>query len=139
MVFAWREPMEDALEEENRSHEDIARALIGGVESGDVDAVLSLYCEDAVVWRNFDRRTLSREQFAKVVRFLATRVDALRYEDIILQTTASGFVQQHRLRGVAPNGEEIDVAACLVATCEAGRIRRLDEYLDSGELAALMG
>ncbi len=127
------------VEEKSRSNEAIAQALISGVERGDIEGVLSLYHDDAVVWRNFDRRTLSREQFAKVVRFLVGAVDELRYEDIVLQATATGFVQQHRLCGVAANGEAIDVAACMVATCHHGRIQRLDEYLDSGELAALMG
>ena len=52
--------------------------------------------------------------------------------------TEDGFVQRHRMRGVLPGGEELVVASCLVVTLsDAGRIVRVEEYLDSAALAEL--
>ena len=118
---------------------ELAVALRAGIESKDVDAVMELYHEDAIVWRNFDDRSLHRRQFQKVVQYLADQVENLRYDEVQVAETPLGFVQQHRLRGTTPSGAELDVAACLVATCREGLIVRLDEYLDSAQLAPLMG
>jgi ketosteroid isomerase-like protein len=48
-------------------------------------------------------------------------------------------VQQHVLRGTAPNGKPLEVPACIVFTVRGGRVARLDEYLDTAQIAALRG
>lgn len=118
---------------------EIAKRLTECTLAGDVDGVGELYHEDAVVWRNFDQRELVKKQVLKVIGLLAKSVEGLRYEDLRLTPTATGFLQQHVMRGRAANGAELEVPACLVARVEGGRIRRLDEYLDSRALAPLMG
>lgn len=118
---------------------ELARQLTERTLAGDVDGVGELYHDDAVVWRNFDQRELVKKQVLKVIGLLAKSVEGLRYEELRLVATDSGFVQQHVMRGRAPNGAELEVPACLVARVEAGRIRRLDEYLDAVALAPLMG
>lgn len=118
---------------------EIAKQLTARTLAGDVDGVGALYHEDAVVWRNFDGRELAKKQVLKVIGILAQNVEGLRYEELRLSATPSGFVQQHVMRGKAPSGAELNVPACLVAQIEDGRIRRLDEYLDSAALAPLMG
>ena len=115
----------------------VARALIDAIERGDVDAVGALYHDDAEVHMNTSPRPLDRARMLGVIRFLATRVQDLRYEDITLQPTPTGFVQQHTLTCTAPGGESVRARACLVACVDAGRIRRLDEYLDAAAIAAL--
>lgn len=117
---------------------EIARALTARLLAGDLESVAALYHDDAIVWRNVDGRELVKKQMLKVVAFLASEVKELAYTDVRVQGTSAGFVQQHTLCGVAPSGEKVRVHACLVATVEAGRIRRLDEYLDSAALAPLM-
>ncbi|MCA9640366.1 MAG: nuclear transport factor 2 family protein [Polyangiaceae bacterium] len=118
---------------------ELARELTRRTLAGDVDGVGALYHDDAVVWRNFDQRELVKKQVLKVIGLLAKSVEGLRYEELRLTATESGFVQQHVMRGRAPNGAELQVPACLVAQVEDGRIRRLDEYLDAAALAPLMG
>ena len=68
-----------------------------------------------------------------------TRALELRYEDIRVQPTPTGFVQQHVLCCRSATGVEVRAHACLVATVEDGRIRRLDEYLDAAAIAPLTG
>lgn len=118
---------------------EVARKLTERTLAGDVDGVAALYHQDAVCWRNFDDRELAKPQVLKVIRLLGQSVRDLRYEELRVQATARGFVQQHVMRGIAPSGQELRVAACLVATLDGGLIRRLDEYLDSKALAPLLG
>lgn len=119
-------------------HVEIAQRLSAALLQGDVAGVSKLYHDDALVWRNVDDRQLNKDQLLKVVRFLATQVGELCYQDIRVHPTPQGFVQQHVLSGIAPSGQAVRVHACLVATIDDGRIRRLEEYLDSAALAPLM-
>lgn len=117
---------------------EIARRLMEGISAGDVDAVGALYHDDLVGWRNVDGRELDRRQMLKIVDFLGTRVKDLRYEQIRVQPTASGYVQQHVLRATASDGTRVEMPACLVVELADGKIRRLDEYMDSAALAPLL-
>jgi len=119
-------------------HAEIARALTRCLLAGDVEGVGALYHDDARYWRNFDDRELDKAQLLKVIRFLVTQVRDLAYQDVRIHPTPTGFVQQHVLVGRAPNGDTLRAPACLVTEITDGRIRRLDEYLDSAALAPLL-
>lgn len=124
---------------DEREHVAIARRLIDAIGRGDVAAVDALYADDMTGWRNVDGRELSKRQMLKVVRFLASDVKDLRYDDVRIQPTATGYVQQHVLRATAPDGSRVEVPACLVVTVGDRAIRRIDEYMDSAALAPLLG
>jgi ketosteroid isomerase-like protein len=98
----------------------------------------ALYADDMLGWRNFDRRELGKAAMVRVIEFLARQVRDLRYEAIRVETTDSGYVQQHVLHATAPDGSKIESPACLVVEVRDGRIRRLDEYLDSAAIAPLL-
>ena len=48
-----------------------------------------------------------------------------------------GFVQQHVLTGVGPNGRAFSLPAMLRVRVRDGRIIRLDEYIDGKQVDAL--
>jgi ketosteroid isomerase-like protein len=118
-------------------HTEAARRLIECVTSGDVAGVGALYHDDIRCWRNLDGRELVKKQALKVVGFLGT-LEGLAYEDIRIDATETGFVQQHTLCCTSPKGEAVRVAACLVAEVRDGQILRIDEYVDSAAMAPLM-
>lgn len=120
-------------------HLAVARAFTERLNAKDAEGVAALYADDLVVFRNLDGRELVKKQVMKVVGFLTSSVKELRYTDVKAQPTPTGFVQQHTLRGIAPNGQEVAAHACLVATVRDGLIARVDEYIDSAALAPLMG
>lgn len=119
------------------SHLEVAERLFAAIAGGDIEAVRGIYTEDAVIWHNDDNQPQTPEQNLRILRWVVRNVRELRYEEIRRQETAGGFVQQHVLRGIAPNGERLDVPACIVCTVADGRITRLDEYLDSAQTASL--
>lgn len=125
------------MQNENE-HVKLANDLRRRIETGDVQGVDALHDDRAIVWRNVDNRELVKKQMLKVIEFLATQVTELRYEDVRVQATDTGYVQQHTLRCIAANGQAVEARACLVVTVEGGKVLRLDEYLDSAAMAPLM-
>ena len=110
---------------------DIAARLIAAIEAGDPDAVRALYADDFVIWHNNDGQTQTKEENLAVLGWLIRNVKDRRYENVRRSPTPTGFVQQHVLRGVWPNGQALELPACLIGEVRDGLITRLDEYLDS--------
>jgi ketosteroid isomerase-like protein len=119
-------------------HLALAERLIDAITSGNVEAVREIYAPEATIWHNHDGVAQTVEENLAVLRWVVGRVRDLRYEEIRRHVTADGFVQQHVLRGTAPSGHALAIAACLIGTVRDGRIVRLEEYLDPTQFAPLL-
>lgn len=114
---------------------DVAERFFNAIEAGDVETVRDIYHPDVVVWHNYDgldRRETgdSRDENLKVLAGLPKRIAGAKYDIWYREATATGFVQQHVLRGTMPNGKPIELPACIICRVEDGHITRLDEYFD---------
>lgn len=116
---------------------EVAERFFAAIAAGDIEAIRGMYASDAVIWHNDDNQAQTPEQNLRVLRWVVRNVRELRYEEIRRQEWPGGFVQQHVLRGFAPNGDPLEMPACIVCTVADGRITRLDEYLDSAQTASL--
>lgn len=116
----------------------LAARLFAAVTAGDLAALREIYAPECRIWHNGDGVAQTVEQNLMVLGWVTKHVRDLRYEDVRLQRTPTGFVQQHVLRGATASGKELAVPACLVGTVAHGRITRLDEYLDMAHLAVLI-
>jgi ketosteroid isomerase-like protein len=116
----------------------LADRFFAAIPKGDLETVRAIYAPDARVWHNNDGQTQDVEQNLAVLGWVTKNISGLRYEDVRRQVTPSGFVQQHVLRGIAPNGTPLEIPACILCTVVNGRITRLDEYLDSAQIAPLL-
>ena len=119
-------------------HSSLASRLTTAIASGDLDAIAALYHDDAVIWRSTDCLELNKRQMLRIMKFLATQVRDLRFDDIRRRATDDGFVQQHIMVCTAPGGEPIHAHACLVGVVRDGRIARISEYIDSVAVAPLL-
>lgn len=118
---------------------ELADRFFAAIPKGDIETLRAIYAPDARIWHNHDQATQSVEQNLQVLAWVVKNIAELRYEEIRRHATPTGFVQQHVLRGRAPNGTTLEVPACIVCAVADGRITRLDEYLDSAQLEALRG
>jgi len=118
---------------------DVAERLFAAIQSGDTTTVSDVYAPDVKVWHNNDQVTQGRDDNLRVIGWLAKNIPDLRYEEIRRQALPNGFVQQHVLRGTAPNGKLLEVPACIICEVVDGHVTRLDEYLDSAHTAVLLG
>jgi len=119
------------------SNLEVCDKLFSAIMRGDIETVREIYAPDAIIWHNDDGATQTPDENVRVLRWVTRNVRDLRYEEIRRHETATGFVQQHVLRGVAPNGTELEIPACIVCEVAEGHITRLDEYLDSAQTAVL--
>ena len=119
------------------SAEDPLGRLIAAITAGDIDAVREIYAPDAVIWHNIGEGAQSVDHNVRLLRWYARQVPERRYEDVRRQRTERGFVQQHVLRGMTAAGERLEAQVCIVVETDGDRITRLDEYVDSEQIAAL--
>jgi len=117
---------------------DVAARLFAAVEAGDVAAVAQLYAPDAVIWHAHTGTTQTAEENVQVLGMVTKRLRDLRYEEVRRQRTDRGFVQQHVLRARGPEGQPVELRACIVCDVVDGRITRLDEYLDGAAVARVV-
>lgn len=117
-------------------HAALADRFFAAIERGDLAEVEACYHPDARIWHNFDRAEQSVAENLVVLRGVCTVVTDRRYDVVRRIVTEGGFVQQHVLRGTAPGGE-LALEAMMYVQIDSGRIRRLEEYLDTGQLGVL--
>jgi ketosteroid isomerase-like protein len=115
----------------------VAERLFAAIEAGDLDAVRSIYAESVEVWHNTGRDVQTRDENLRVLGWVVRNLHDRRYEEVRRSPTPDGFVQQHVLRAVRPDGQRVEIPACIVCRCDGGRITRLDEYLDSADVVRL--
>ena len=115
----------------------VADRLFAAIQAGDVEGVRAVYAPDIEVWHNFDKLNQTADENLRVLAWMVRKVKDRRYEDVRRHETPDGFAQQHVLRGIAPNGEVLDMPAAVFCTVKDGRITRLEEYLDPAQAAAL--
>ena len=116
----------------------LAAAFFGAIERGDLEAVRATYAPDAIVWHNTDRQEQNVDDNLRVLAWVVRNIAERHYGDVQRVVLEDGFVQQHVLSGVGPNGAKFVLPAMMRVWVRDGRITRLDEYLDSSQVAAMM-
>jgi ketosteroid isomerase-like protein len=117
--------------------EALAADFIAAIEQGNISRLYELCSNDVVIWHNDDNREVDLDRVARILSWLSTNVRGLRYAEIRRRAFAGGYLQQHVLTGVAPNGAELHLPACLIMHVSDGAITRIEEYLDSAGVAVL--
>lgn len=114
----------------------LAEDLFRAFASGDDDTVRHLCASDLKAIQNggapMNLATLL--MFSAAVRSV---VKDFRYENPNRSETADGFVEEHDVCGILPDGTELSFSACVVGTVSQGKITQLREYFDSAAVASL--
>jgi ketosteroid isomerase-like protein len=117
----------------------LATNFFGAIERGDVEAVRSMYTDDAVVWHNNDGVEQPKDRNLQTLAWMKDNLTGLQYTEQRRMHGDDGFFQQHVLIGVNRAGQPFAMPAALRAfVTEDGRIRRIEEYLDSGQIATIV-
>jgi len=118
--------------------EDVATVerFFAALEAGDTDLLAAIYTPDARIWHNDASGEQGVEDNLKV-RGLHAVVSGLRYDIGRRFPIDGGVVQQHVLRGTLPDGSAVAMPAAMFLYVDAGRVRRIEEYLDSAQAAPI--
>jgi ketosteroid isomerase-like protein len=122
----------------SNDHLDLGERFFAALMAGDTATIAELYAPDATIWHNYDNQDQDRDANLVTLGWVIRHVKDLRYEEIRRSALEDGFVQQHVLRGIAPDGSKLEVPAMMRVYCRDGHIRRIEEYLDTGQTTALM-
>lgn len=119
------------------NHEQVAEALFDAFANGDADAVRRLCARDVTARQN-KSEPMGLDELIGFSMAVHNVVSDFRYADAICTPTASGFVEEHRVRGTLPDGSDLDLAACVVADVRDGKVIDLREYVDGVAAAGLV-
>ena len=108
----------------------VAISLFDAFTKGDADAVRKLCAQDLRASQN-GGATMNLETLLGFTSAVLKVVKGFRYEDAVRSATASGFVEEHAVRGTLPDGTRFDLAVCVVAVVTGGKITDIREYFDS--------
>jgi ketosteroid isomerase-like protein len=121
---------------------EIAERLFAALAAGDADAVREL-CAPSFQGSQNHGPAMDLDALLAFSSAVLGVVRDFRYEQARRAATSDGFVEEHSVCGVLPDGSQLELAACVVGEVSDGRITRLREYIDSaaarGLLAALAG
>lgn len=117
--------------------EQFAAHFVDTVQRGDAEAMRACYAPDGVIWHNTDGKEQSVDENIAVLKWFVETLPDRTYTVQRREVIPGGFVQQHVLSATLPDGKEWAMDACVVVTMEGGKIKRLDEYLDSAKGAQL--
>lgn len=118
---------------------DVAEALFGAIENGDVTAVEQLFSPEVAVWKSGDRQDNDRSRSVRIIGWFIDSTTERHYQVLDRQPFEAGFVQQHVLHATARSGGVLAMRVCIVIKIgDDGLINRIDEYFDPAELAPLL-
>ncbi len=118
-------------------NEELARTLFEAFENGDAEAVRSLCAPDFEARQN-DGPVITLEPLLEFALAVLKVVQNFRYEDAVRSGTSSGFVEEHSVRGILPDGSDLNLRVCVVADVRDGRVANVREYFDSAAAAGLI-
>lgn len=118
--------------------ERIAQDLMDAIQAGDGERMRTFYAPGAKLWHNTDRIEQSIDDNIRVLNWFVQTLPDRHYEVLRREALSDGFVQQHVLSATLPDGSKWEMDACVVVRMDAaGKIVRLDEYLDGVQSAKL--
>ena len=116
---------------------EIARSLFDAFESGDEQTIRSICSEDMTARQNLNPEMNLDTLFGFSLAVNKVMPD-LHYENIVCADTGTGFVEEHEVCGTLPDGSELRICACVVATIDNGKLVSLREYVDTASAQALL-
>jgi hypothetical protein len=114
----------------------IGAAYAAATRSGRADAIAAVTEPDAVVSHSFDGRVADRAYSERTAAWLRTAVPDITWDDVAIHPTPTGFVWQAVITGTAPGGALRAHTCAVVTLSPAGKVARMDEYVDSAPATA---
>jgi len=122
--------------EEEENLRALAARMFDAVAHDDMREVADCYDEDVIIWHNFDDTEQSGAENLAALATLPKRISDRSYEDKRVEVFDGGFVQQHVLHGTrVGDNKRLTMAGIIICRVKNGKVIRLDEYLDSKDVA----
>jgi hypothetical protein len=108
---------------------NVADRLFQAFVDHDADVLRDVCVPEARFWSSAQGEA-DLEQLVASLASMQAMIGDHRYEEVRRLIAPDGFVEQHRVRSTMPNGDSLDLQACVVVRVdEDDRVVRLDEYV----------
>lgn len=114
----------------------VVERFVAALTTGDAVSLDALFTDDAVIWHNYDQVKQPARQALAALAGLAAL--APRYEIAGRDLVGDACVQRHVVHLTLPGGQQASIPAIQRISVVHGQIRRIDEYMDSAQMAAAM-
>jgi ketosteroid isomerase-like protein len=116
---------------------ELCKALFEAFARGDEERVRALCASDMQARQN-NNPPMDLDTLLEFSRAVLRTVKDFRYENARRSSTATGFVEEHSVRGTLPDGTDVELAVCVVADVRNGKVCDLREYLDLSAASGLI-
>lgn len=110
--------------------------FVDALSTGDAAGVGALFTDDAVIWHNYDQ--VGQPALEALAALAALAALQPRYEIAGRDVVDGACIQRHVVHLTLPGGESASIAAIQRISLAGGRIRRIDEYMDSAQMAPVV-
>lgn len=117
---------------------EISDRFFAAATANDIDALRALYAEEARIWHNWDDHEQDVEENLTSLAGIPQRYDSFGYDDVRTVDLPDGFLRQHDILAERA-GRSVRVPAILRGYVSDGRITRIEEYFDLGQLSPVRG
>lgn len=126
-------------EDDPRTAGDYVRKMFAAIERGDIEEMKTCFVPDAIVWHNFDQVEQSVEESAEVQARTRDLVNSITYKEVRIDEKDDLCFAQFVAAVEFKTGKTLDIPGLMrIQGAPDGRIKRIDEYVDSGALADLL-
>jgi len=112
---------------------ELADKMFTALSRGDIAVLDEIYHADVKIWHNWDNAEQSREDNLRILSGIPTRYDDFGYDEARCTAIEDGFVRQHVIRATIGD-KTVNVPTIFRVFVDGGKVRRIEEYLDAGEL-----
>ncbi len=113
----------------------VAEKFTEALMAGDLDSVLDCYGADAEIWHNLDDRTIDAREGVRGLTSFFSSFPGRKATDVRRHAIDGGIVQQYTLHLERNDGRIFTQPICIVFTFAAGKIKRVEEYVDLSRMA----
>ena len=92
---------------------------------------------DAVMWHNYDQVEAPADEATANFAALQSVLPDYRFEDVRAHGAGEVSVAQYVLKATLPDGTSVRAPGCFVVHEPDGQIVRIDEYMDSAQVAPI--
>lgn len=119
------------------THTELAAALFKAFADGDAATVRAICSADLKAFQNLNP-PMNLETLLAFAMTVKQLVPDFHYANARRAATNTGFVEEHTVSGTLPDGSKLQIAACVVADVNGGKISILREYLDTAAAQGLV-
>jgi hypothetical protein len=115
----------------------MAKRFIDALHAGTPEAV-SL-APHAVLWHNFDEVEMPASGSFATFAVIRTVLPDFRFDDVRAAMVLEQIsIAQYTIKASLPDGSTVRAPGCVVVTTHEGQITRVEEYVDTAQLAAVV-